>query len=320
MAQFDDIIKTIDQAVKDFLKKIPATQRAMFDNIDAELRRLDLTSDAKIKATVANLKIVSSIKAKLQKLIVSPEYIQDVKNFVKAFNVITNLQNDYWKSIEITFKPKPLLKQIRIAAISDTVQSLTGSGIGANITDKLTGLLRTNVTSGGSYKALAGELRSQLLSTDTPGLLERYVTSTTITSINQYNRQYTKAVSDDLGFEWYAYQGTEILSSRPFCQAMVESNRYFHVSQIPNLLKGLDAAGGRLKYSDNKTGEIKPVEISAKTGLPAGFIPGTNESNFLINAGGYTCGHQTRPVPERNVPQVDRDIVYNTPAYKRWKG
>lgn len=318
--QFDEIISVIKKSVKDFDKKIPATQRAMYDEITAQLQRLDLDINDNIKPTVGNLKVIQSIKNKLNKLIISPEYIKDVKEFVKTFNTITFLQNSYWKTIEQKFKPKAILKQIRIQSIRDTVSQLTESGVAANVGDSITNLLRNNITTGGSYKALQAGLREQLLNTETDGLLQRYTKTVTITALNSYTRQYTQTVSDDLGFEWYSYQGSEILTSRPFCQAMVENNRYFHVSQIGNLIQGLDASGVRLKYSDNVTGEEKSVTVNPKTGLPSGFIAGTNVSNFLVNAGGWTCGHTPRPVPERNVPKDIQEIVYGTSAYNRWKG
>lgn len=181
-------------------------------------------------------------------------------------------------------------------------------------------ILRTNITTGGSYSALNDQLREALVNTKTDGLLLKYTKQITTDSINQYSAQYTQTVSNDLGFEFFAYQGTDIMTSRPFCQAMVEHNRYFHISQVPNLLKGLDAQGNKLEYKDNKTDETKKVELYARTGLPHGFIPGTNVANFFVNRAGFNCMHQTRPVSESLVPLNVREIIYATPQYKAWKG
>jgi hypothetical protein len=311
MADFNDILKEIDGAIKSFNKGIPAAQKAMYQELAAELRRLDLQGD-KIKATVANLKTIQSIKNKLTRFILNDDYLEDVKEFVKSFNTVTKLQNEYWKGVESKFKPGPLLKEIGKQAISDTVKQLTESGIGANIGDAITDILRTNITSGGSYKALNKELLESLTDTQkSDGLLTRYSKQITNDSIQQYNRQYTQQVAAGLGFEWYAYQGSDIKTTRPFCDAMTDL-RYFHISEIPRLLR----ADG-LYYM--KDGKKTKVPIYPKTGLPAGLIEGTNAENFLIRAGGYNCGHQIRPVPERNVPLEVRDRVYNTTAYQRWK-
>lgn len=318
MPDFSDIIKHIDDAIEKFNSKIPAAQKRMFEGIADELKRLD-TSNGRIKTTVANLRIIQSIKNKLTRLIVTPEYLKDVKEFVSQFNEVTKLQNEYWRSVESSFTPRILLKEIRKQAITDTIKNLTSSGIGAAISDQIASILRNNITTGGSYAQMTEQLREKILNTKTDGALAKYAKQVTVDSIHQYSAQYTATVSSDLGLEWYSWQGSEIMTSRPFCQAMVENNRYFHISQVPNLLKGLDAQGNKLKYIDNKDGDQKTVGIYEKTDLPNGFIPGTNEANFFINRGGYQCGHQARPVSERIVPLAVREFVYESAAYKRWK-
>lgn len=311
MADFNDILKEIDRSINRFNKNIPSTQKAMYQELVSELRRLDINGDT-IKTTVANLKIIQSIKNKLTRLILTDDYLSDVKEFVKSFNTVAMLQNEYWKGVEDKFKPTPLLREIRIQAIGDTVQSLTEAGIGANIGGKIADILRTNITAGGSYKKLNAQLQESLNDTKSgDGLLTRYTKQITLDSIQQYNRQYTQQASAGLGFEWYAYQGSDIKTTRPFCDAMTDL-RYFHVSEVPRLLRAED-----LYYIKN--GEKVKVSIYPRTGLPAGMIEGTNPDNFFIRAGGYNCGHQIRPVPERNVPLDYRDRVYNTTAYQKWK-
>lgn len=318
MPEYIDILKAIDEAVEKFNDKIPAAQKRMYDGIVEELKRLDI-SNRRIKTTVANLRIIQSIKNKLLKLIVTPEYLKDVKEFVSQFNEVTKLQNAYWEQVGEKYTPRPLLREIRKQAIGDTIKNLTESGIGATIGDQIATILRTNITTGGSYADLTEQLREKILNTNTDGALAKYAKQITIDSLHQYSAQYSQTVSSDLGFEWYAYQGTEIMTSRPFCQAMVENNRYFHISQVPNLLKGLDAQGNRLKYKDNKTGKEKTVGLYDKTELPHGFIAGTNTANFFINRGGYGCGHQARPVSERLVPIAVREYVFASAAYQRLK-
>lgn len=311
MPSFEDIIKRIDKAVNKFDKRVPAIQRQMYKDISDQLRRLDV-QDGRIKTTVANLRVINSIKQKLLKIILAPDYMKEVKDFAQAFNDVTKLQNEYWKTIDNKFKPKTFLKEVRNQAIQDTVKNLTASGIGATIQEQIASILRTNITTGGSYNKLTEQLRASLLNTETDGLLQKYTKQITVDAINQYSAQYTQAVSSDLGFEWFAYQGTDIETTRPFCDAMTDF-RYFHVSRIPSLLK---AEG--LYYTD-KEGNKTKVPIYKRTGLPHGLIEGTNAANFQINRGGYNCGHQVRPVPERNVPPAIRDETFAAPYYQAWK-
>lgn len=311
MPDFSDIIKQIDKAIEKFNSKMPAAQKRAYEGIADELKRLD-TKSGKIKTTVANLKIIQSIKNKLNRLIVTPEYLKDVKEFVTQFNEITKLQNEYWKSVEEKFTPRPLLREIRKQTIADTIKNLTESGIGAGVSDPIASILRTNITTGGSYGQLTEQLREKMLNTTTEGSLQKYARQITTDSINQYNAQYTQAVSSDLGYEWFAYQGSDIITTRPFCDAMTDI-RYFHITEIPRLLRAED-----LYYM--KDGVKTKVPIYDKTELPHGMIPGTNAANFFVNRGGYNCGHQIRPVSERLVPLERRNEVYSTAAYQRWKG
>jgi hypothetical protein len=233
---YNDIIKELNRAVRDFTKGIPASQRRMFDEIERQLRRLDLDGD-RVKATVKNLSIVNSIKNKLTRIILNDDYKEDVREYLKAFNAVTKLQNEYWKSVESTFKPRPLLKAIRNQAIQDTAQSLTEQGITANVSERVVGVLRTNITTGGSYNDLIKELRGGLLNTKTPGFLDRYARQIVTDAIHQYSANYNQIVSSDLGYEWYVYDNTDIKTTRCFCDAMTDQP-YFHVSEIPTLLTG----------------------------------------------------------------------------------
>lgn len=313
----DNILKAILKALSKFDKSIPGLQAKLYAEMLSEIKRLDTSGD-KLKVTVKNLSILASIKNKLNRIILNPEYKAEIKEFVKAFNTVYKLQFEYWKSIESTFTPRPLLKAIRNQAITDTVQQLTTQGISANVSDAIIGILRTNITSGGSYASLADQLRQSLTNTpESKGILDRYIKTISNDSINQFSRQYTQIVSSDLGYVWYRYMNSEIDTSRPFCQSMVESHEYFHISQIPEMLQA-KYLGQKMTYKDNIDGKEKTVDIYNKTGLPYGFIAGTSVENFFIRCGGWNCGHSIQPVNVRQVPKNIVESVMQTQAYKLW--
>ena len=311
MPTYNAILKEIRKAITKFNRNIPKAQRDMFDAISEEITRLDLYDDGRVRTTAKNLSILASIKNKMLKVIVTPEYRQSVKEFVAAFNTVTSLQNAYWKEQETTFTPRPILKALRKQAITDTVNKLTESGIGVNVGERITEMLKASITTGGSYKKLTASLRDGLLNTEQKGYLDRYAKQVTIDGLNQYSAQYNNIVASDLGYEWYKYDNTDIETTRPWCDAMTDQP-YFHVSEIPRLLR----AEGLYYYKD---GVKTKVELNSKTGLPAGMIPGTDASTFFVNRGGYNCGHQIRPVAERQVPVEVVAKVKATPAYQAWK-
>lgn len=299
MADFNKIIREIKRSLSGFDKSIPTLQTKLYKELLTEIKRLDVKGD-KIAVTVKNLSTLTSIKNKLNRIILNKDYVGEIKDFVKSFNTVYDLQFEYWKSIEKTFKPRPLLKAIRNQAITDTIQSLTSQGISANVSDAIIGILRTNITSGGSYASLAEQLRQSLTNTpESKGILDRYVKTVANDSIQQFNRQYTQIVSSDLGYVWFRYMNTDIETTRCFCDKMTDKN-YFHISEVPLILEGLGC------------------DIYKKTGLPYGMVDGTNAENFFIRAGGWNCRHSIHPVAQRQVPGNIRDAIFLTPAYKAW--
>ncbi len=101
-------------------------------------------------------------------------------------------------------------------------------------------------------------------------------------------------MTDDLGLEWFEYVGSNIETTREFCEHLTEK-RYVHKSEIKTILKG-DIDGHQ-------------CEIYEKTGLPKGMIEGTTEQNFQVNCGGWNCRHQLVPVAKEAVPKVLRDKI-----------
>lgn len=311
---YKKIQKIIEGAIEKFNKRGPDIDKAIYKTLIEELKRLDVR-EGRIKTTVANLRIINSIKNKLQGIILSDDYLADVKDYVKSFNELTKLQNQYWKGIDNKFNPGPYFKEIRTQAITDTVKLLGETGVAGDAIGKIGTLLTQNITGGGSYSELAENLHENIVVGEGFSRTARQVT---VDAVNQYSAQYTQAVSNDLGLFWYAYRNTTIKTTRPFCYGMTE-RRYFHVTEIPFLMKAELMTGGKLTYINPKSGQRENVPLNPKTNLPDGFIKGTNASNFLINRGGYNCGHQCQPVPERNVPKTYRDEVEATPTFKRWK-
>jgi hypothetical protein len=309
---YNDILKLIQKSVNKFNRNIPAAQRSMFDAVNEEIGRLELYSDGRVRTTAKNLSILTSIKNKMLRVLVTPEYRESVKEFAKAFNEVTTLQNQYWKQQEASFTPRRVLKALRSQAVSDTVNKLMESGIGVNVGDRVTDILRTSITTGGSYKKLTEQLRDGLLNTEQKGYLDRYAKQVTVDSLNTYAAEYNNVVASDLGYVFYKYDNSLIETSRPFCRAMREKrNEYFHISEVPRLLR---AEG--LYYDDD--GAEKKVPINPKTNLPDGFIPGTNVETFFSSRAGYNCAHQIRPVNEKQVPADSLARIKATPEYQAW--
>lgn len=317
MASLQEIQEFINKSIIDFDRSIPELQRTLYSKLNDEIRKLDLNPDGTIETSVDNIRLLGTVKGQLDAIILNKDYTDQVSNFINAFQQVSILQAGYWKQVEAKFKPTALLDEIKKQSVNATLNSLTDSGVSANISEAITDVLQSNIGAGGSIKQLEGQLKTML--TNGPaedGLLLKYTRQITTDSLNQYSANYTKIVSDDLGFEWYGYRGSDIKTSRPFCLAMTQTPglRYFHVSQVPNLLKAVD-----LYYTDQKTGKKTKVPLYQKTHLPQGMPAGENVQNFFILRGGYNCGHQIGPVSQSLVPEDIKQTVYATLDYIQWK-
>jgi len=292
MAEAEDILKKINKVVEDAAEKfnntIPSMQKRVFDELKAMLKDLDVKAD-KIIPSVKNLKLIAGINKKLEKIIFDKTYKNDLKDYISAFNEITSLQNKYFSSIEDTFKPTALLQQIREQAIEFTIDGMNDA-VKGTFGQPVRAILQQNITGGGSYKELMQTLSVQG-NPDTGSISANNVKTITITAVAQYARNYSHTVAEGLSFEWYQYVGSTIETTRCFCNAMVKK-RFFHKSEVPALLQG-----------EFEQYEDLGCEVSAKTGLPAGMIKGTNTGNFFTLAGGWNCQHSIFPVPAGRVPE-----------------
>lgn len=281
------IVRTMEKAIIDFQNKIPSIQAGLMNVLLLELKALE-TQDGKVLNSVQNLKLINQLKNKLEKLIITEGYKEDVKKFINAFNTVENLQQQYFADFNFKFKPKATLKIIREMSVDKTLNDLLGQGLQSNVVDRIHSILTDNTTSGGSYSSLNQQLRASITGTDeTEGILERYSKTITTDAINQYSAQYHEALAQDLNFNWGRYIGSNLKTSREFC-ILLEEKEWVHRSELPDILKG-KIDGHQCKLN--------------KQGLPLGMIPGTNSDNFKVRRGGYNCGHQFFWVPDSAVPE-----------------
>jgi hypothetical protein len=69
------------------------------------------------------------------------------------------------------------------------------------------------------------------------GALSKYANTYATTAISQYAGENNKILTDDLGLEWFEYVGSNIETTREFCEHLTEK-RYIHKSEIKTILKG----------------------------------------------------------------------------------
>ena len=281
------IVNKIDSAIDDFNEGIPSVQREIDSEIRLLIKSLDMNGKF-IKNSVQNIRLLSKLRSKIESIVLNNSYKKKVEQFAQTFNTVATLQNLYFTSLDKRFTPSKILGAIKEDAIGATIRSLTEGGINANLTSGIEDILRTYIRNGGEYVELVDKMKTFISgNNNVPGYLTRYARQVTIDSIQQYNAAYNHFISAELGYEWYMYIGSNITTTREFCQKMTKK-KYFHKSELPEILKGrIDG---------------QQVRINPKTDLWYGAYEDTSEKNFNDRRGGYQCRHQIYAVASTIVP------------------
>lgn len=294
------LVDFVDNSIEEFDKKIPGFQRTAFNEIELLLKELDV-KDKKVLPSNKNVRILARLKRELQKIIISPEYKDAVKEFLKTYEKVDEIQQQYFSTINNKFSPSAAFREVKSLLIDEIRNDLLGSGVQANIVDKgMSILLNSMSTSKGVlFSTMKEEMRSFLLNDkQSEGSLARYAHQKAFDNLQKYNRKYAQFASDDLGLVFYQYVGPLKKTSREFCVKMIAAKnngcmKYIHESQFPELLEG------------HICGE--QCHINPTTKLPDGFYDNTTVLNFKDLAGGYGCAHQFMPISTVLVDKATRE-------------
>jgi len=283
-----DLLKEIDLAVERFLQASDRAQTRAFSDVVDLLKQLD-TKRGVVLVNKKNLAIIRDIRKRLNRSFLNPEYKAAVEAFLRSYDNIAALQVKYFKTIDAEFDYKETLKEITKQAKTYVLEQLLGSGFESGIVTQVEDIIRQNVTGRASYADLVKQISAYLAdsTSKSPGKIAAWSRQIVTDGLNQFSAQFSSIVSEDLGLEWYMYVGSNIETTRQFCQLMTHK-KWVHKSELPIILRGsIDGT----KYKVSKT-----------TGLWYGAVPGTNAGNFYLYRGGYNCGHQYLPVSAVVVP------------------
>lgn len=296
------ILEAIDKGIIDFQEAIPQIQEKIYGKLLLFQKELSVQGET-ITNTVKNVKLLSNIKKEIESIILDDtDYLEAVAKFSKLYELVTNLNYNYFKSIEKKFTPSKVIEEVRKQSVSLVIDGLTEAGLEVNFINPVREIINTYVTTGGSYTKLSSELNNYINGYNSDagkidGSFVKFTKQITTDAINQYNAQVNEITSADLGWEWFRYVGSNIKTTRIFCEALTKKE-YYHRSELPQIIKG--------NFKEFK--EMKG-KIYDKTDLPQGMYDDTNTSNFPIYRGGYNCGHQAYAYPTYLVPQSVKNLI-----------
>jgi hypothetical protein len=277
-----DLTTAVETAVVDYASGLDAVQRSMYEKVLALLKDLSTDANGNIRATLSNYKTITKVKNILKNELNSKQYLNNVAKIADNFITVNDIQGSYFETMFADFATPTIIKELQKQALSNTVGSLTESGINEVLVNKATDIVGQNIKSGRNFMDMAGELKDFMVgNAKVDGKLVSYSKQIVNDAISQYAGNYTQLVTEDLGLKWYGFVGALVKDSRPMCRHLVHK-KYIHESELPGICRGRVDGG----------------QVST-----AGMIPGTDKNNIMVNRIGYNCGHQFLPISAEMVPE-----------------
>lgn len=263
----------IDTVPEAFLKKIPASEREVYDDVIGLLARLEVKNGSFVISD-KNLKIASQISAMLRNVLLASSYVEAVTEFAREFDVQKDVNNKLFSSLFPEFTQTEMMNSVMNLSKRNTIDLLLNRASDTDFVAPLRDVIEQAVISGSGFKETLTTIRDFIEGSDgKDGALLRYSTTYAHDAFAIADRSYTSLVSKEIKAEWFFYSGDKIATTRPFCLARY--NKYFHKKEVESW------------------GNLSPW---------SGQIPGTNPSTIFDLAGGFWCGHSILPQSIFNIP------------------
>lgn len=260
-----------------FGNEVILVQKRLYNDFLSLVNQLELDSGGYIKQTAANRSILNRAEVTFNNSISTSGYQDAINRALGTINKLDAVNIAYFESIDSAFKlNRQFLTSLQNSTISTLENLVLNDGLNSQIRTPLLQILNQNVNSGGSYAGMVKQVQDYIVGGENEGKLLRYSKQIVRDSLFQYSRAYQEAVTNDLGLDWYMYEGGLMQTSRPFC--IERAGHFWHRKEIESWAS--------LQW--------------------AGKIPETTESSIFTYAGGYNCYHSLIPVHDSIVPNEDK--------------
>ncbi len=200
------------------------------------------------------------------------EYVNDaaiklaIDHYIAAADDIDILSQDAFSLQRKGINVAGLFADRRQSLLEIVRQNLIDSAYRLDILEPLMKTVNLQVLSGGNLTELKRSLKNSL----SPDRL-RYLETAARDGLNGYYGTQVSVIAEKYGYDRIMYVGSVKESTRPICRHIINAmDGVIEKKELPALIK---------KYKGT-----------------SGFMPDTNENNFLIKRGGYGCMHQAYPI------------------------
>lgn len=271
-----EIIGLMDGEVDKITEAAEDTQKLIYEFISKQLDKFE-TADGRFIVNQDYAARILIIERRVREILARDKYTGAVADYLASYSTIQErnaaFQLDY-NQLEVEMDK---LTPARQTAYKQAAYWLEGAGLNASYVQPVKYLLMQQVTSGASIKEARkllerwdkGELTTGRIAVNKPTPnLTKYAVQVSRDAIHQMNGTINEIIKTEYELDAFIYVGDVIEDSRPLCRHLVAMDKETPLSEIPELVK---------KY-------------------PQGTIKGTDESNFMVYRGGYSCRHAAVPV------------------------
>lgn len=271
-AKVDTIVTAFENS---FGKQVDKTQKALFEQMQNLLNKLELNADGTIIQNQANRKVLARADEAYSTAFNQSGYYEALNASPNTIGAITGANSEYFTAIIDGFTPgAQYIKNLQVQTISQIEGLLANEGLETMMKKPILDILNQNINSGASLTDVTAQLREFILGSDKlEPTLARYSKQIATDTFFNFNRAMQEAISQNAGLDYYIYSGGIIADSREFCIA--RHGKYFHKKEVEDWAK-LTWQGKR---------------------------KGTTASTIFVYSGGYMCRHQLIAVSEAVVPK-----------------
>lgn len=270
-------LDTVPDALVNSSKKVQLEVYKELSRLIGDLEQVG----GKFTLTPRNVNLIEQINNQLKRVVFNEEYIDAITAFSNEFNKQAKLTSAYFDTIMEGFTEKEMYASVLRVTQRNALSLLTEDAYTQILFNPVSNILESSVISNLSYRETIQALETFLIGNpEIDGRLVSHVKRVAYDSFAVSDRTYTNIISEDLGLEFYLYQGGTIEDTRDFCSQ--RNGKYFHKKEIQ--------AWASIKWQGKNSA--------------------TTKSTIFAFAGGYNCKHSLLPVSLKSVPKkvIQRNI------------
>lgn len=283
MGYVDDKLKLIEEAERELFKNFDWLNLKVLAAVNKKLLQFEIKAGRFVDGTDAVV-IVSELKKDIRAIIDGEDYQGRWDGWLKNYDDIVALNLKIQSAVNGVKLTASNFSDVKRAAIDNVVSSLVEEGVDANFIAPLTQGLMRNVLLGSTVTDTQHYLETYIVGDDeVQGKLVRYAGQLARDSISQFDGQLNQQIMNENDMDGFAYVGSLVDDSRPFCVHVIED------------LDGF--------VSSEDLDELLQEYLSSQS-LSRGMIDDTTPDNFAVYRGGWNCRHAAIAVFKENASKV----------------